>query len=171
MRDFNGRGYTLIQPQTDASSFRIAVTVARFNDFFTRQLLQGALDTLTRHGVKEENLHVAWVPGAFELPLAARTLAESGRYDAVVALGCVIRGATPHFDYVCSQAAAGLNRAALDTGVPVAFGVITVENLEQAMERAGTKLGNKGSEAALAALEMAGLIQAIRRMHPSVGQK
>lgn len=164
MTHLHGRGYRLIQPRADAATLRIAIAVSRFNDFFTRQLLQGALDTLTRHGVKEENIHVAWVPGAFELPLAAKTLAETGLYDAVVALGCVIRGATPHFEYVCSQAAAGLNRAALDTGVPVAFGVITADNLEQATERAGTKMGNKGIEAALAALEMAGLIKEIRSM-------
>lgn len=164
MTDFHGRGYRLIQPRADAAALRIAIAVSRFNDLFTRQLLQGALDTLTRHGVKEENIHVAWVPGAFELPLAAKTFAETGQYDAVVALGCVIRGATPHFEYVCSQAAAGLNRAALDTGVPVAFGVITADNLEQATERAGTKMGNKGIEAALAALEMAGLIKQIRSM-------
>lgn len=137
---------------------RFAVVVARFNELVTKQLLEGALDGFRRHGVADEDVHVTWVPGSFEAPVAAKRLAASGRYAAVVCLGAVIRGATPHFDYVAGQAAAGVARASLDTGVPVIFGIVTTDTLEQAMDRAGAKSGNKGYHAALAAIEMADLM-------------
>ncbi len=136
-----------------------AIVVSRFNDFITRPLLDGALDALRRHGADLDRVTVAWVPGAFELPLAARRLAETGTYSAVIVLGAIIRGATPHFDHVAGQAASGAARVALDTGVPVIFGVLTTDSIEQAIERAGTKAGNKGAEAAAAAIEMANLMQ------------
>lgn len=142
----------------DAAGMRIAVVVSRFNELVTKQLLAGALDCLRRHGGDEEAAVVAWVPGAFEIPLAAKRLAATGDYDAVVCLGAVIRGATTHFDYVAGQAAAGVARAALDTGVPVIFGILTTDTLEQALERAGSKAGNKGHEAAAAAIEMVSLL-------------
>jgi 6,7-dimethyl-8-ribityllumazine synthase len=140
----------------------IAVVVARFNELVTRALLSGAQDGLARHGVEPEGVDVAWVPGSFEIPLAARKLAESGRYQAVVCLGAVIRGETPHFDHVANQASSGIARVALDTGVPVIFGVLTADTLEQAMERAGGKMGNKGYDAAVAAIEMANLMRGLR---------
>jgi len=138
---------------------RVAIVAARFNELITRQLLQGALEALRRHGAADDDITVAWVPGAFEIPLAATKLAQSGRFDAVVCVGAVIRGATPHFDYVAGTAASGIGRAALDTGVPVIFGVLTTDTIEQAVERAGTKAGNKGWDAALAAIEMANLMK------------
>ncbi len=138
---------------------RYGIVAGRFNGFISESLLKGALDGLRRHGVDDDRIDVAWVPGAFEIPLAARKMAESGSYDAVICLGCVIRGATPHFDYVAGEAARGIAAAARDTGVPVIFGVLTTENLEQALERAGTKAGNRGWDAALAALEMADLMR------------
>ncbi|ACX53058.1 6,7-dimethyl-8-ribityllumazine synthase [Ammonifex degensii KC4] len=138
---------------------KFALVVGRFNEFITQKLLDGALDALYRHGVAEENIVVAWVPGAFEIPLVARRLAASGKYDAVICLGTIIRGATPHFDYVAAEAAKGVARAALDTGVPVIFGIITADNLEQAIERAGSKAGNKGFAAAMSAIEMANLMR------------
>ncbi|HVW32542.1 MAG TPA: 6,7-dimethyl-8-ribityllumazine synthase [Acidimicrobiia bacterium] len=143
----------------DATGLRIAVLASRFNETITKSLLEGALSGLRRHGLDDASITVAWVPGAFELPLAAKRLAASGEYDAVVCLGAVIRGATTHYDYVCSQAASGIARAALDTGVPVIFGVLTTETIEQAIERSGTKAGNKGFDAALAAVEMADLLR------------
>jgi len=142
-----------------AEDLKIAVVVSRFNDFITKRLLEGAENTLKRHGVEEEAIDVAWVPGAFEIPLAAKKLAASGQYDAVITLGAVIRGATTHYDYVCSAVTSGVSSAALETGVPVIFGVLTTESIEQAVERAGTKAGNKGSEAAAAAIEMANLLK------------
>lgn len=138
---------------------RIAVVCARFNDFIVERLLAGAEGALVRHGVAAGAVTVVWVPGAFEIPVAAKQLASSGSYDAVVTLGAVIKGATAHFDHVAGQAAAGVQRAALDTGVPVIFGVLTTDTIEQAVERAGTKLGNKGAEAAVAAIEMATLLK------------
>ena len=138
---------------------RIGIVAGRFNGFITESLLKGALDGLHRHGVEEDRIDVVWVPGAFEIPLVARKMAASGNYDAVICLGCVIRGATPHFDYVAGEAAGGIAAAARDTGVPVIFGVLTTENLEQAIERAGTKSGNRGWDAALAALEMADVMR------------
>ncbi|HEY66105.1 MAG TPA: 6,7-dimethyl-8-ribityllumazine synthase [Caldilineae bacterium] len=136
---------------------RFALVVARFNEFITSKLLEGARDALRRHGVAEEDVDIAWAPGAFEIPLVARRLAESGRYDAVVCLGAVIRGATPHFDYVAAEAAKGVASVGLSTGVPVIFGILTTDTIEQAIERAGTKAGNKGFHAAVAAIEMANL--------------
>lgn len=133
---------------------KVAIAVSRFNDTFTKTLLDAAVTTLKRAGLNESDITVVWVPGAFELPLICQTLAETETYDAVIALGCVVRGATPHFDYVCSQAASGLLQAGLATGVPVIFGVVTTDTLEQAMERCGTKAGNKGADAAMTAIEM-----------------
>jgi 6,7-dimethyl-8-ribityllumazine synthase len=137
----------------------IAIVVSRFNDLITRQLLAGAQDCLRRHDVGEERVDVAWVPGSFEIPLVARKLAESGRYQAVVCLGAVIRGETPHFEYVASQVSSGIARAGLETGVPVIFGIITADSLEEALERAGGKMGNKGYDAAVSAIEMANLMR------------
>jgi 6,7-dimethyl-8-ribityllumazine synthase len=138
---------------------RVALACSRFNDLITDRLLAGANDGLVRHGVDAESITVVWVPGAFELPLVARRLAASGEYDAVIALGAVIRGATGHYEHVAGQCAAGLQRAQLDTGVPVIFGVLTTESVEQAIERAGTKGGNKGYESAEAAIEMVDLLR------------
>ena len=140
---------------------RFGVVVARWNDFIGRSLLTGALDGLRRHGVPEEDVDVAWVPGSFEIPLVAKKLAAGGRYGAVICLGAVIRGATSHYDLVAGGVASGIASASMETGVPVIFGVLTTETIEQAIERAGTKAGNKGYEAALAALEMANLLAAI----------
>ncbi|HJH62438.1 MAG TPA: 6,7-dimethyl-8-ribityllumazine synthase [Firmicutes bacterium] len=141
-----------------ANGARIAIVAARFNEFITAKLLDGAMDGLLRHNVREEDVHVAWVPGAFEIPLVAAKLAHSGRYDAVLCLGAVIRGATSHYDYVCSEVSKGIAQAALQSGVPVLFGVLTTENIEQAIERAGTKAGNKGYDCALSAVEMINLL-------------
>ncbi len=143
------------------TGLRIGVVVARFNDLITRSLLEGARDGLRRHGVAEDDVDVAWVPGSFEIPLVARTLAASGRYDAVLCLGAVIRGATTHYDHVAGQAVAGIAAAGAESGVPVIFGVLTTESIEQALERAGTKAGNKGYEYAVSAIEMATLLRAI----------
>ena len=139
---------------------RYALIVSRFNDFINSRLLDGALDSLRRHGVDTDaRCTVVWVPGAYEMPLVAQRLARSGDYDAVIGLGCVIRGGTPHFDYVAGEVSKGISRVALDTGVPVAFGVLTTDTIEQAVERAGTKAGNKGAEAALAAIEMVAVLR------------
>src|SRR5690348_12643753 len=140
-----------------ATGLRFGVVVSRFNELVTRQLLNGARDCLRRHGADEDALVVAWVPGAWEIPLVAQRLARSGKLDAVICLGAVIRGATAHFDYVAGQAAAGVARAALETDVPITFGVLTTDTVEQALDRAGLKAGNKGFEAALAAIEMVNL--------------
>ena len=141
---------------------RIALVVARFNEFITHRLLEGAQETLLSHGVRADDITVARVPGSFELPVAAKGLAGSHQFDAVVCLGTVIRGETPHFYYIAGQAASGIARASLDTGVPVIFGVLTTDNTEQAINRAGRKMGNKGIEAALAAIEMANLMRQIQ---------
>ena len=138
---------------------KFAIVVSRFNDTITSKLLEAAQGTLIRHEVVDEDIDVAWVPGSFELPIAAKRMAESGRYAAVICLGCVIRGQTAHFDYVAGESASGITRAALDTEVPVIFGVVTTENLEQAIDRAGARLGNRGGDAALAAIEMANLLE------------
>ncbi|MEC2075742.1 6,7-dimethyl-8-ribityllumazine synthase [Metabacillus fastidiosus] len=143
------------------SGLKVAIVVARFNDFITSRLLGGAQDGLIRHGVEENNIDIAWVPGAFELPLVAKKLAESKKYDAVITLGTVIRGATTHYDYVCNEAAKGISQASLSTGVPVIFGLVTTETIEQAIERAGTKAGNKGYDSAITAIEMANLLRSI----------
>lgn len=144
-----------------AKGLKVALVVSRFNDFIGSKLLEGALDTLTRSGAKDSDIDIVKVPGSFEMPVAAKTLAEKKSYDAIVCLGCVIRGATPHFDYVAAEAAKGIARVSLDYGTPVSFGVITADNLEQAIERAGTKSGNKGRDAVLTAVEMANLMKSI----------
>ncbi|HDB6645787.1 TPA: 6,7-dimethyl-8-ribityllumazine synthase [Staphylococcus aureus] len=141
---------------------KVAIVVSRFNDFITGRLLEGAKDTLIRHDVNEDNIDVAFVPGAFEIPLVAKKLASSGNYDAVITLGCVIRGATSHFDYVCNEVAKGVSKVNNQTNVPVIFGILTTESIEQAVERAGTKAGNKGAEAAVSAIEMANLLKSIK---------
>ena len=142
-----------------ARDLRIAIVASRFNEMIVDSLVRGAVDTLLRHGASEKQIELIRVPGAFDLPFVVRRVAASKRYDAVVALGAVIRGATPHFDYVAGQCAAGLARVAEETGIPVAFGVLTTETIEQAIERAGTKAGNKGADAALCALELANLLR------------
>lgn len=142
-------------------NLKVAIVVSRFNDFITGRLLEGAKDTLIRHEVEEEQIDVAYVPGAFEIPLVAKKLAQKGEYDAVITLGCVIRGATSHYDYVCNEVAKGVSKANDVSEVPVIFGILTTESIEQAVERAGTKAGNKGSEAAVSAIEMANLIKQI----------
>ena len=141
-----------------ASGIRVGIVVARFNEFITSKLLGGALDCFKRHGIDDEMIDVAWVPGAFEIPLIAAKMAKSGKYDAVVCLGCVIRGNTSHYDHVCGQVTRGVAQASAASGIPVMFGLLTTENIEQAIERAGTKSGNKGWEAALNAIEMANLL-------------
>jgi len=143
------------------SGLKVGIVVGRFNEFITSKLLGGAQDALKRHGVADEDVDVAWVPGAFEIPLIAQKLAHSNKYDAVITLGTVIRGSTPHFDYVCNEAAKGVSAANMSTGVPVIFGVLTTNTIEQAIERAGTKAGNKGWESAMAAIEMANLCRMI----------
>ena len=140
---------------------KFGLVVARFNEFITSKLLGGALDTLHRHGAKDEDVDAAWVPGAFEIPLAAKKMAESGKYDAVICLGAVIRGSTSHYDYVCNEVSKGVAQVGMSTGVPTIFGVVTTENIEQAIERAGTKAGNKGADGAMAAMEMANLLKNI----------
>ncbi|MFN7142711.1 MAG: 6,7-dimethyl-8-ribityllumazine synthase [Myxococcota bacterium] len=142
---------------------RYAIVAARFNDFITSRLVDGAVHALGRHGVDTGDIPVVWVPGAYEIPLVCQKLASSGRYDAILALGCVIRGGTPHFDYVAGEAAKGVAAASWSTGVPVIFGVLTTDTIEQAIERAGTKMGNKGAEAAMAALEMVNLLRVLER--------
>ena len=142
-----------------ANNMKVGIVVARFNEFITNKLLGGAMDGLLRHDVKEEDITVAWVPGAFEIPLVAERLAKSGKYDAVICVGAVIRGNTSHYDYVCNEVSKGIASVSLETGVPVLFGVLTTENIEQAIERAGTKAGNKGYDCALSAIEMVNLIK------------
>jgi 6,7-dimethyl-8-ribityllumazine synthase len=139
------------------------IIVSRFNSFITKRLLDGALDGLVRHGVKEENIDVFWVPGSFEIPVAALKVAQSNKYDAVICLGAVIRGETPHFDYVAGESAKGITQVGLNTGVPTIYGVVTTETLEQAIDRAGAKTGNKGTEAALSAIEMVNLFDEIQK--------
>ena len=146
-----------IEAQLIGSGLKVGIVVGRFNEFITSKLLGGALDGPKRHGVDENDVDIAWVPGAFELPLIAKKLVNTGKYDAVIGLGTVIRCATSHYDYVCYEAAKGMASVSLETGVPVIFGLLTTENIEQAIERAGTKSGNKGYEAAVSAIEMANL--------------
>lgn len=138
---------------------KVGIVAGRFNEFITGKLVSGAEDGFVRHGVEKNDIDIAWVPGAFELPLIAKKMAESGKYDAVITLGAVIRGATAHFDYVCNEAAKGVSQAGMQTGVPVIFGLLTTDTIEQAIERAGTKAGNKGWDAAMSAIEMANLIR------------
>lgn len=154
MKTFEGK---LVQ-----EDIKIGIVAARFNEFIVSKLVSGALDGLRRHDVKEDNIHVAWVPGAFEIPLIASQMAKSGRYDAVICLGAVIRGSTTHYDYVCSEVSKGIASISLANDIPVMFGVLTTENIEQAIERAGTKAGNKGYDCALGAIEMINLMREIK---------
>jgi len=142
---------------------RFGVVVSRFNEFITTRLLEGAKDALLRHGVKEGDIDVAWTPGSFEIPLIARKMAEMGRYAAIICLGAVIRGGTPHFEYIATEVSKGIAQVALETGLPVLYGVVTADTLEQAIERAGTKMGNAGFQAAMSAIEMANLVKTITR--------
>ena len=152
----------IIEGKLNGEGLKIGMIVSRFNDFITKRLEEGCLDCLVRHGVKDQNIQIVRVPGSMEIPLIAQSLAKSKKLDAVVALGAIIRGETPHFDYVASECAKGITKITLDTGVPVLFGVVTADNLEQAIERAGTKAGNKGWQAALAAIEMAQVIKELK---------
>jgi 6,7-dimethyl-8-ribityllumazine synthase len=162
-------GTNHIEGKLSATGRSFGIVASRYNDFIVRALLDGALDAVGRHGGDLGSVDVVWVPGSYEIPVAARQLALSGRYDAVICLGAVIRGATAHFEYVAGGVASGVSAVALETGVPVIFGVITTETIEQAIERAGTKLGNKGFEAATAAIEMADLMPRIRETSPEDG--
>ena len=143
------------------SEIRVGIVASRFNEVIVSKLIDGAVDGLTRHGVDMDKVDLAWVPGAFEIPLAAKKMAESGKYDAVICLGAVIRGSTSHYDYVCNEVSKGVAQVGMSTGVPTIFGVVTTENIEQAIERAGTKAGNKGADGAMAAMEMANLLKNI----------
>lgn len=148
-----------IQGNLVAKEVKIGIVAGRFNEFITSKLLSGAQDALVRHDVQDDNIDVAWVPGAFEIPLIADKMAKSGKYDAVICLGAVIRGNTSHYDYVCSEVSKGIAHVSLESGIPVMFGVVTTENIEQAIERAGTKAGNKGFDVAVGAIEMINLIK------------
>lgn len=145
------------EAQLVGTDLKIGIIVGRFNEFINDKLLSGALDGLKRHGVSEENIDIAWVPGAFEVPFIAKKMVATGNYDAVIGLGTVIRGSTTHYDYVCNEAAKGIANVSLESGIPVIFGIVTTENIEQAIERAGTKAGNKGYDSAISAIEMANL--------------
>lgn len=151
----------ILEGNLTAEGLKFGIVVARFNEFITSKLLSGALDTLHRHAAKDDDVDVAWVPGAFEIPMAAKKMAGSGKYDAVICIGAVIRGSTSHYDYVCNEVSKGVAQVGLSTGVPTIFSVVTTENIEQAIERAGTKAGNKGSDGAMAAMEMANLLKTI----------
>ena len=148
----------IIEGYISGKGLKFGIVAARFNEFIVSKLVGGALDTLHRHETADSDIDVAWVPGAFEIPVVAKKMAESGKYDAVLCLGAVIRGSTTHYDYVCSEVSKGVAQVGLQTGVPTIFGVVTTENIEQAIERAGTKAGNKGTDAAMAAMEMASLL-------------
>jgi 6,7-dimethyl-8-ribityllumazine synthase len=152
----------VIEGNMIAEGKKYAIVASRFNDFITKELVSGCVDTLVRHGAEDKNLTVTWVPGAFEIPLVAQRIAKSKSWDAVICLGTVIRGSTPHFDYIASEVSKGVAKVSLDTGIPVIFGVITADTIEQAVERAGTKDGNKGRDAALSAIEMANLLSQIK---------
>ena len=154
----------IFEAQLIGTELKIGVVVGRFNEFITAKLLDGALDGLKRHGVAEENIDIAWVPGAFEVPLIAKKMAEVNKYDAIIGLGTVIRGSTTHYDYVCNEAAKGIASVSLSTGVPIIFGIVTTETIEQAIERAGTKAGNKGYDSAVSAIEMANLSNLISQV-------
>lgn len=151
-----------IEGQLIAKGKKFGIVASRFNDFITKQLIEGCIDTLTRHGAEEEKIELVMVPGAFEIPIIAQRLAKSKMFDAVVCLGTIIRGSTPHFDYIASEASKGIAKVALDTGTPVIFGVITADTIEQAIERAGTKEGNKGKDAAISAIEMSNLMKELK---------
>ena len=148
-----------IEGDLNGSGIKVGIVVGRFNEFISSKLIDGALDGLTRHGVDEEDINVAWVPGSYEIPLTAKKMAESDEYDGIICLGAIIRGDTPHFEYVASEAAKGIAKAGLDSEIPVIFGVLTTDNIEQAIERAGTKAGNKGYEAAEGVIEMVNLFK------------
>ena len=154
--------YQTIEGKLDASGLRFAIVVARFNSFITERLLGGAIDGLVRHGAKEKEIDVVRVPGSWELPLAVSEVAKSGKYDAILCLGAVIRGDTPHFDYVAGEATKGVSQVSMQTGVPIAFGVLTTNTVEQAVDRAGAKQGNKGFDAAMTAIEMAKVLKLLR---------
>ena len=149
----------VLEGKLTAEGLRVGIVAARFNEFITNKLVSGAIDALTRHGASEDNLTMAWVPGAFEIPLVAQKMAGSGKFDAVICLGAVIRGSTPHFDYVSNDVTKGVAHVGLQTGVPTVFGVLTTDTIEQAIERAGTKAGNKGFDAAMTAIEMSNLLK------------
>ena len=149
----------VFEGQLVADGLKIGIVAARFNEFITAKLLGGAIDALKRHGVQEDDIAVAWVPGAFEIPMAAKKMAQSNKYQAVICLGAVIRGSTPHFDYVCAEVSKGVAQIGMSSGIPTIFGVLTTESIEQAIERSGTKAGNKGFDAAVAAIEMANLLK------------
>jgi len=151
----------VIEGKLDATGLKVGLAVSRFNSFIAERLLEGAIDALRRNGANEADLTIVRVPGAFELPLAAKKMADAGKFDAIICLGAVIRGATPHFDYVSAEVSKGIASVSLDSGVPVAFGVLTTDNIEQAVERAGTKAGNKGFEAAMTAIEMVNLLRSM----------
>ena len=151
----------IIEGYISGKNLKFGIVAARFNEFIVSKLVGGALDTLHRHETADSDIDVAWVPGAFEIPIAAKKMAESGKYDAVLCLGAVIRGSTTHYDYVCNEVSKGVAQVGLQTGVPTIFGVVTTENIEQAIERAGTKAGNKGTDCALAAMELASLLKKI----------
>ena len=153
MRTFEGK--------LTSNNIKIGIVASRFNEFIVSKLISGAMDGLIRHDVPEDSIHLAWVPGAFEIPLIASKMAKSGKYDAVICLGAVIRGATSHYDYVCNEVSKGIAAVSLETGIPVLFGILTTENIEQAIERAGTKAGNKGYDCALSAIEMVNVIREI----------
>ena len=155
MRTFEGK--------FNGENIKIAIVAGRFNEFITSKLVGGALDVLKRNDVSEENIDIAWVPGAFEIPLITKKLANTGKYDAIIALGAVIKGSTPHFDYVCAEVSKGVAQISLQTDLPVIFGVLTTNNIEEAIERAGTKAGNKGADAAFSAIEMMNLIKEIEK--------
>ncbi|WP_028841120.1 6,7-dimethyl-8-ribityllumazine synthase [Thermodesulfobacterium hveragerdense] len=156
--------YRVLEGFFEGEDIKVGIVISRFNVFITQKLLEGALDVLRRHRVKEENIYVAWVPGAFEIPLVAKKLAKTQRFDAVLCLGAIIRGATPHFEYVAAEASKGIAHVMLETEIPIIFGILTTDTIEQAIERAGTKAGNKGAEAALSALEMISLLKKINQV-------
>ena len=151
----------IFEGKFDGKDVKIGIVAGRFNEFITSKLVGGALDVLKRNDVSEENIDIAWVPGAFEIPLITKKLANTGKYDAIITLGAVIKGSTPHFDYVCAEVSKGVAQISLQTGLPVIFGVLTTNNIEEAIERAGTKAGNKGADAAFSAIEMINLIKQI----------
>ncbi|MCI6858225.1 MAG: 6,7-dimethyl-8-ribityllumazine synthase [Eubacterium sp.] len=155
--------YHVLEGKVVGKEERIGIVCARFNEFIVSKLLGGAIDGLVRHGISEENIDVAWVPGAFEIPVICKKMVETGKYDAVIALGTVIRGSTTHYDYVCNEVSKGVAQVGLQAGVPVMFGILTTENIEQAIERAGTKAGNKGYDCAVGAIEMINLMKEIEK--------
>ncbi|MBW1854547.1 MAG: 6,7-dimethyl-8-ribityllumazine synthase [Deltaproteobacteria bacterium] len=151
----------VIEGKLSAKGVKFGLVVSRFNDFINKRLMDGALDALNRHGAEDKNISIIMVPGSFEIPLMAKKLADSGNYDAVICLGAVIRGATPHFEYISAEVTKGIAQVALDTGVPISFGILTTDNIEQAIERAGTKSGNKGWDAAISAIEMVNVLKSV----------